>query len=414
MMRLAVLLLLALARPAAAADAEPITWEDCVVLASRQNPDLQSAGFARQAGRFSYYGSFNGLLPNLSLSNSYTDSGGGAARWQGGLTASLSLFNAGDIAAVRSASAASDRTAALLRQAATDLRQDLRGAFLQVLYAQESIAVSSRILELRTRGSEMVALRYDAGRESKGNMMRANAQRVQAQSDLDQAQRNLRAGQRTLGRYLGYEEFHAFVTTGTLDAAPPPDLPRDFETILAGRPDVAAEQAVVSGSEAGVWSARSPLFPALSASYSRTVTGASEFPSSNYGWTAIGALSLPIFGGGPTATYFAVSSAKQTLEKTRQDLRVVRGNALVDIESSWSGYAGAASSARVAALLLDSARQRNDEADIRYASGLLTYDNWEIIASDRVSQERQALQARLSAATNEAGWHHAFGRGLTE
>ncbi|MCX5789056.1 MAG: TolC family protein [Elusimicrobia bacterium] len=413
----AAFFLLALAPQAFASEPRTLTWEDCVALASAQNPDLKSASFAQRAGRSNYLGSYNGVLPDLSLFNSYGASnltGPGSSRWKAGLTTSVDLFNAGNIAAIQSASAAADRTSAQLRQASTDLRQALRGAFLNLLYAQENLAVSQRILALRTRGSEMVSLRYDSGRESKGNMMRAAAQRTQAEEDLKQAAREVRTAQRTLGRYLGYEEFEAVAATGTLSADPPPELPAEFETLLARRPDVAAEDAVVRGAEAGLFSARSPLFPTLTASYSRNVSGTSEFPTGSLGWTALGTLSLPIFGGGPTATYFSVTSAKQTLDKTHQDLRVTRGNALVDIENSWSSYAQDSAQARVSAALLDAARQRNDEADVRYASGLLIYDNWEIIASDRINQERQALQSRLNFTASQAGWEHALGRGLNE
>src|ERR1035438_3285552 len=51
-----------------------LTWQDCIGLAARNNPDLLSALRAMEASRAQYYGSFNGLLPHLSISNSYVDS----------------------------------------------------------------------------------------------------------------------------------------------------------------------------------------------------------------------------------------------------------------------------------------------------------------------------------------------------
>ena len=68
----------------------------------------------------------------------------------------------------------------------------------------------------------------------------------------------------------------------------------------------------------------------------------------------------------------------------------------------------------VADALLDAARVRNDEADIRYDSGLMTYDNWEIIASDRINQERQAIQAQLNEFNAAATWANALGKQLEE
>ena len=64
--------------------------------------------------------------------------------------------------------------------------------------------------------------------------------------------------------------------------------------------------------------------------------------------------------------------------------------------------------------LLAAARQRSAEADVRYQSGLLTYDNWEIIVSDRISTERQAISAKLAAVNAEAAWERSLGKGLGE
>jgi outer membrane protein TolC len=156
------------------------------------------------------------------------------------------------------------------------------------------------------------------------------------------------------------------------------------------------------------------LWPALSASFSRSVTDDKEFPSARNSWSWSGLLSLPIFGGGPTAATYSVSAAERDLLKARENLRSARAEALSDIESSWSSFAGAVDQVKVASALLEAARQRNDEADISYNAGLLTYDNWEIIASDRINSERTAVQARLSAVTAEAAWEKSVGKLLGE
>ena len=92
----------------------------------------------------------------------------------------------------------------------------------------------------------------------------------------------------------------------------------------------------------------------------------------------------------------------------------MRDAAIADLETSWSSYAGSVDQVSVQHALLDAARQRNEEADVRYASGLLTYDSWEIIASDRISSERQAVNADLNSVVNEAAWQRSLGIGLGE
>lgn len=394
----------------------PLAWEDCVGIASRSNPDLASSRRALEAGRASYYGSFNGFLPRLSLSNSYNDSRGsdGSSRWQAQGTASLDLFNASKAADIKSASAGLSRAEAGLRLASANLRLSLRQAFAQLLFAQQNLEVSRTILDIRQRSAQLVALRYDSGRESKGNMLRSKAQFVQAQADLAQALRALRTARNSLDRQLGLDDFAAVVATGALKAQAPPELPNDLQAFLALRPDIAVQEAAIKNAKASLGQARSSLWPSLSANYTRSRLGPGEFPSSRYHWTATAVLSYPLFGGGPSAAHFAVSAAKRSLEKEEQDLRSVRDQARVEMENAWSAFAGASDQVRVQTALLEAARQRSDEADVRYASGLLSYDNWEIIASDRIGSERQSLQARLNAVAAEAAWEKAIGKTLGE
>jgi outer membrane protein TolC len=155
--------------------------------------------------------------------------------------------------------------------------------------------------------------------------------------------------------------------------------------------------------------ARAALWPTLSAHYTRSRSGDKEFPSDRDGWSWGGTLSLPLFGNGLTAAYYAVASAEGGLTAAEESLRAARAEAEADLESAWADYAGAADQVKVQAALLAAARQRNDEADVRYATGLLTYDNWEIIASDRISSERQAVQSALNAVAARAAWEKAVG-----
>lgn len=413
-MILAALLSIALSAGGASA-AETLAWEDCVAFAQSRNPDLASARFAKEAGRAGYLGSFNALMPSLSLSNAYSDSESATAstnRWSAQATARLDLLDLGAYAGIRSSRAGYSRASAQLRQASTDLRFSLRRAFLQLLFAQENVEVSRSVFRIRSNGAQSVALRYDSGRESKGNMLRARAQLLQAEADLAQSERELRTARRGLDRQLGFDEFRAVTATGTLAAPSAPAFPESPEALVDARPDVEVQRAQISAAEAGLSSAKSSLWPTVSASFSRTAAGRAEFPSARYGWSALGTLSLPLFGGGPTAVYYDVAASRSGLERARQDLRSARNAALADLEGAWSDFARTSAQAAVQAALLEAARQRSEEADIRYASGLLSFDNWEIITSDRVGQERQALQARLNAMVGEAAWDRAVGRGL--
>lgn len=403
---------LALAAPAGAS---VVTWDDVSARAAQGNPSLASSRLERDARRALYWSSFNRVLPSLSLSNSVSESN--AARkpaWSASASASVALFDMGDYAAIRSASASLGASEAALRGASADLRAALRRAFSSLLFAQTGLDVARRVLEVRGRNADLVRLRYESGRESKGNMLRAQAQRVQAEVQLASAARELRVAQRELARRLGTEAFEPFVATGTFSAAPAPPVPEDFRSLLALRPDIAAAEASVRSAQAALSSARSALFPRLSADYTRTRAGETEFPARRYSWSAGATLSYPLFGGGPAETWLSSLASKRSLEASRRDLDAARQAGLADLEGAWSEYATASDQVRVQDALLAAARQRNDEADVRYASGLLSYDVWEPIVSDRVSTERQAVSARRAAMDAETAWDRALGRALGE
>jgi outer membrane protein TolC len=157
--------------------------------------------------------------------------------------------------------------------------------------------------------------------------------------------------------------------------------------------------------------AQSTLWPALSASYTRSYQGSQEFPS-NAGWTFTGLLNLPIFGNGPTATYYAISAAKRNVERSGEDLRSTRNQAATTLETAWSGLAQSFDEVKVQQAFLEADRQRKAEADIRYENGLMTFDNWEIIVTDLVNFEESFLKSELNAVNAEATWEKATGKGL--
>jgi len=390
-----------------------VSWEKCLEIASSNNPEFISTQRTLQEKQALYRSSYNGILPRVSLSNSYTDSKGhpSQSRWQAGGNASLDVFNTSRFADIRSARAGVDLAQANLRLTSADVLFGLRSAFAQLLFSQASIRVSRDIQTLRKRDSELVTLRYKSGRESRGNMLRAQAEYLQAQMDLAQSERDLKAAQFELARQLGRDEFEPIVATGTLNIEIERTVPAEWSALVDRHPSMAIQQSNFESARAGLAQSKSALWPALSANYSRSFRGSSEFPD-DPDWSASGILSLPIFGGGLTAAYYNISADKRNLEKTRQDIRAARTQIRSELESAWSALQGASDQIEVQTAFLEAARQRNGEADIRYSSGLLSYENWEQIVTDRVNFERGLIRAKRDAVLAVARWEKSKGKGL--
>ena len=397
----------------------PLTWEDCVRIAGQRNPDLLSARKSLESQRARTLGSYNGLMPQVTLSNSRTESGPaslgrtGGPQWQAQGSAGMDLFNLKNYADIGSASANQAQVSAQLRLESAALRFSLRQAFADFLLAQEQVTVSSKIMEIRKTNARTVSLRYASGRESKGNKMKAEAELFQAEAELAQAVRSLRSTRVELNRQLGRDDFAVTAATGTLETAALPPPP-DGDSLLAGHPQIASFEAAEAVARAGVKSAWGQVFPNLSLNYSRSFVDSKEFPTANAQWSASGVLSLPLFGGGPTASWYAVTAAKRNFEKTQEDLRSAKLQVRGALESSWAGLAGSIDQVEVQRRFLAAANQRNDEAAIRYSSGLMTFEEWELVVSDFVNFERGMVQSRRDAVVAEAAWRKALGKGLEE
>lgn len=410
----AVALLAAAARPAAA-EPELLGWERCEAIAGAANPDLSSARFSLESSRAAFYQSFNAVMPQVNLSNSLNEGRiMPVYRWSAQATASINLFDASSIADIRAASAAVSVNEANLRKASADLRQSLRSAFTHLLFAQESVKVARLVSDLRESAAGQIALRYNSGTEAKGDKMLADAQALQARLSIVAAERDLRAAQRELAQRLGREEYENFVASGTLGAAAPPPRPEDLRSLLALQPEVVIAQAQARQAGVGVERAESSLWPSLTGDYVRALIGPAELPRASYGWNAGLTLSYPLFAGGPTSTWFGTKAAKRALDAAEMNLSSARVAGITSLESAWASYADAVDQVQIQEALLAADRQRNDEADIEYRSGLLIYANWEVIASARISEESQMINALRSVMDAETSWNRALGRALGE
>jgi outer membrane protein TolC len=401
-------------RPAAAAG-EPLTWDRVEALAAQSNPELASTRFSAESSRASFYQSFNSVMPQVNLTNSLNEAKFTPTnRWTAQASASMNFFDMSSIASIRSASANLSLAETNVRKASADLRQNVREAFTHLLFAQESLKVARLVSALRDRAGGMIGLRYNSGTAAKGDRMLADAQSLQARLSIVAAERDVRAAQRELAQRLGREEYEDFVASGTLGAAAPPARPEDLRALLALQPEVQIAQAQVRQANAGVAQAESSLWPTLTGEYNRSVAGPKEFPRAVYGWNAALTLSYPLFGAGPTSTWFGVKSAKRALDAAESNLTSARVAGLQSLESAWASYADAVDQVEVQNALLAADRQRNDEADVEYASGLLIYANWEQIASTRITAENQRINALRNAMDAETSWNRALGRALGE
>lgn len=392
-----------------------LSWSDCVKIAAQNNPTLRASLLAQQSSRAAYLESYNGILPQISLTNSYRESetagvnSGGS--WSAQMSASLNLLDTAQWATIQSAMASFEQTQANHRLATTTTLLDLYKSFAGVLYAQNAIDVNEVIRDTWKMNAQMVQLRYQSGRESKGNMMNTDAQRLQADANLEQAHRSLSTAQTQLRQSLGEGGYTVTAVTGTWSGSEISGGAPAFDSLVAGLPAVKVQEASVEIARARTRSAQSTLWPALGLNYAKGAQGPTEFPKTPF-WSFTGTLSIPIFGNGPTSTYYSTLAAQRSLQQAEEQLRAVRLQARYDLESAWAALLQAQDQVRVQRAFLEAAKQRKAESDVRYQSGLMSFEDWIRVVSDYASFQISYLRAQQTRLLAEAQWRYAQGESI--
>jgi outer membrane protein TolC len=394
-----------------------LTWEDCVRLAIRQNPDLQASREAVLNSDAVRMGAYSALYPQISASFGDTRSYQGAnltspnnysTSYSEQLSLSQTIFNGfltkGNIDQAR---AQLNLAFANLDEEKASVSFNLKSAFAQLIYAQKLIKISQDVIDLRKGNARLVRLLYEGGSEDKGDMQLSQANLDQALYNLDQAVRTRDLSGVQLGVYIGQDLPAPVLAEGELQTGVLPAMP-DFNKLALLTPSYFQHSAQVGAAAAGVTIADSGWYPTVTANAS-AYRSDSQFPLKNHGWSADFSVSYPIFQGG--ATYFDVKAAGASLRQALDNLRSGTNDAALTLAQMFKGMVDAEDNVRIQKELLDATALRYKIAEADYRNGLMSFQDFNTITDDYVNQQQTLLSAQLSAVVAEAGWEEARGLG---
>jgi outer membrane protein len=394
-----------------------LTWQDCVRLAIRENPDLQASREAVINSDAVRMGAYSALYPQISLSFGDTRGYAGANLYSPYVystayseQASLvqTIFNGfltkGNIDQAR---AQLNLAFANLNGEKATVSYNLKSAFAQLLYAQKLIKISSNVIEIRQGNARLVKLLYEGGSEDKGDMQLSQANLDQALYNLDQAVRTRDLSGIQLGVYIGRSLPTPVLAEGELWTDVLPVTP-DFNKLAILTPSYFTHRAQVDAAAAGVTIANSGWYPNVTADLAATRSD-SQFPLKNEGWSAGFSVSYPIFEGG--ATYFDVKAAHASLRQALDNLRSGTNDAALTLAQMFKNMVDAEDNVRIQKELLDATALRYRIAEADYRNGLMSFEDFNTITDDYVGQQQTLLSAQLNAVISEASWEEARGIG---
>lgn len=407
-----VLLCVCCVRQIQAVESTRLDWDLCWQLARGNNRDIQNALASLGVVETNYFVSQSGYWPSIGLSSSISQVGG-RSDTSSSLGLSISqplfpgLFSKPDVKRQKALSEASKQS---IYDTLASKRYTIFTAFVETAYLQETVKLSEVILKKRAQNVALVKARFEAGREHKGSYLRALAQYRQAELDLSQSQLQLSLSKKKLAQHLQIESGKTLEIIDGITSSNLVNVEYQFPNFQSDRSYMIYAEAAPSSkalyfsyaaSQFAVQSKRYDFWPKLSASLSASQSLDESFSSFDDEQIS-GRLSLSYAYEWRKVRKAELNDAltQESIQKQKWLDQVEKKS--LDIESSLLDVRYAQENLGVQKEFLDAAVIRSEIANAQYKNGLLTYENWDIIENDVISQQRQLLGRLRDVSLSQA------------
>lgn len=398
--------------PAYAEEEAVLDWNDCVREAIKNNPDLISAEETLNQSEADKRITKSAIFPRISAdfegrtsetanSKSRTDSYSFALSGKQLLFDGFKTYN--DIKSAKENIKSSQYNYAAV---SSNIRLDLRTAFVELMRAQELMSLTGNIAMRRRQNLELIKLRYEAGREHRGSLLTAEADLARAEFEVTQAERSISLARRQISKALGFDKMKPIKVKGEFSINEYNGARPDFEYLTDSTPFLKVLTAEKEAARYGLQSAKADFFPKayLNSSIGRV---SSDWPPEQDEWSAGISVSLPLFEGGRRLA--EVSKTKSRFRQAEADAQSGRDSVLVTLESTWKNLQDAVSNLSVQKKFLNAAEERAKIAGAQYENGLISFDDWVIIEDNLVNAGKAYLNSQADMLLAEARWIQAKG-----
>jgi outer membrane protein TolC len=390
-------------------------WHECVREAIARNPDLLANRESILQTKASRTRTRSSQLPqvNASAGASYAErASAGTESYSYGLSASQLVLDGGKQRLANDRADESVIASAInYRLASANARLGLRTAFTGLLRSQKLVGITETILVRRKQTTDLVKLRYEAGREHRGSLLTTEAKQAQAELDVAKSHRSVSLARRKLSQAIGWSNVPPFIAETSIDAITVEQKQPDFAMIAANNPAVVGLASAAKIARISVDSARATFMPDVYVSASGSMSE-SEWPPSESSLSGSISLSVPLFEGG--ANMAALRSSRAAAREAQAKERGELLGAMVRLHARWNELQNAADAVEVQKKFLSAATERERIAEAQYSTGLMSFDNWTIIEDDLVRAENAMLETRIAVLTADAYWVYAKGGTLEE
>lgn len=398
---------------------ESLTWRRAVELALVQHPDLREAREELKSKAHSRNAALGDYLPGVDGSFSRkrsrtTNTAATGDTFSFDLNAEQPLFTGFKTTGeYLKAKRAWEAETWAYRDTSAAIRLRLRSAFVGLLRLRELIRVNRRIAERRTENADLLQLRYEAGREHRGSMMRAQAIADQAAFDLRQTQRTIESQALVFSRELGGQFWLAIEVAGDLEQMVPDvsEQQPDYPVLAENTPDVQRLIKTAESKKASVLVAQGKLWPEVKGTYNYGYSG-STISNLRDDASLLLTVSVPLFQGGQNIE--GVLQARADYRAAVEAARSARDDAISVLAMQWVALRDARELLEVRRAFLEASRERAEVVRSQYTSGLVDFQDFDIAEQELADSEKFYVRALADVTIQQAEWERDLGETLED
>ncbi len=298
-------------------------------------------------------------------------------------------------------------------ETSAEVRRQLREAFVEVLRSTRLLDVNRRIAERRKENAQLIRLRYEAGREHEGSLLRAQAIAEQAAFDVRQTERRIESQSLELGRQLGGTSWVPMHLAGDLEQMTPdaPEPVVDYAELASQAPTVERLTKTAGGVKAAIISTQAALWPAATTDFNYGYSGSRVSnleDDSSVGVT----VSMPLFRGGRNIE--GVLGSNADYQAAVEAARSARDERVALLGKRWSGFRDAWEFIEVRRHFLEAARKRAEIIRAQYTTGLTTFQDFDIAEQELADSEKSYVGSLADVLIQQAEWEAAKGSMLED
>lgn len=392
---------------------EALTLENCITIAKMSNASIIQARNELEQYKLKVKQEYANYFPQINLSSNlkqtkeahelYIDS------YSHNIKITQDIFTGGENSSlVEKAKANLLEKEYAYKEIESDQILEVKQSYYQILKEKQLIEVQREILERRKSNADLIRLLFNAGREKRANLLRAEAEIAKAELDLSKEEDNLQIYKLKLNKTMGRQISVPLTVEGTLQSVKfQSSLPELVNEVKENRPELNQQHAKIGAARADLKEARSGLFPTLGVETNLGIKDARFAAYEDY-WDAQLKCTMNLFDGFLTKS--EIKEAEIEIDNLQVEYDDLEKEILVEVNEAYLNLLNAQKQLNVSEQALRATQVRADLTRLEYKQGTLSYSVLEDDELDLAQAELDIVDALYEVNLKKAELNNIVGR----